>query len=120
MAIQTTPHTESGKNHGAAESDLEPGVSADTVARGEDAALYDESTGAQTATNRGTAHAPGSGPVHRGPIQPDVTLEGSLTTRAPEGPGQGITGRSQTEESVGQKKVVENRPDAQAGINPSK
>ncbi len=120
MAIKTTPHTESGKNHDVAESDLEPGVSTNTVARGEDAALHSEDTGAQTATNRGPAHAPGSGPVHRGPIQPDVTLEGSLETRAPEGQGQGISGRSQSEESVGQKKVVENRPDAQAGVNQSK
>ena len=120
MAMQTTPHTESGANHEASESDLEPGVSMNTVARGDDAALYAESEGAQTATNRGTVHAPGSGPLEHGPIEPDTNLEGSLTTRAPEGAGQGITGRSQTEESVGQKKVVAQRDDAQAAINQGK
>ncbi len=120
MAMQTTPHTESGKNHEESESDLEPGVSVNTVARGDDAALYAEDEGAQTATNRGPAHAPGSGPLNHGPIQPDTNLEGSLTTRAPQGEGQGITGRSLSEESVGQKKVVEKRDDAQAAINQSK
>jgi hypothetical protein len=119
MARNTTPHTESGQNQEFDESDLEPGVSADTVARGEDAALYSDSDGAQTGTNRGAAHVPGDGPRHHdhGTHTPDTLLEGSLETRAPEGAGQGITGRSQSEESVGQKKVVADRPDVQSGIN---
>ena len=120
MAHSTTPHTESGQNREFEESDLEPGISADTVARGEDAALYSNDEGAQTGTNRGAAHAPGGSSGHHGALQPGVTLEGSLSTRAPEGAGQGISSHSQTEESAGQKKVVEERPDAQSGVNQSK
>ena len=121
MAHPTTPHTESGANRQFDESDLEPGVSGSTVGRGEDAATYSESEGAQTATNRGPVHAPGSGGGHGvSPHIPETVLEGSLSTRAPEGAGQGISGRSQTEESAGQEKVVNDRPDAQAGVNQSK
>ena len=121
MAHQTTPHTESGANHEFDESDLEPGVSASTVGRGEDAATYTESEGAQTATNRGPVHAPSAGGGHGvSPHIPETVLEGSLATRTPEGEGQGISGRSLSEESVGQKKVVKDRPDVQAGVNQSK
>ena len=116
MAHQTTPHTESGQNQSFEESDLEPGVTAGSVGRGEDAA---ENDGPQTGTNRGQAHAPDGGPHHRTQPQPDTVLEGSLSTRTPEGAGQGITGRSATEESEGQKKVVAERPDAQSAVNQS-
>ncbi len=120
MAIQTTPHTESGQNQGFEASDVEPGVSADAIGREEDAAGPGENDGAQTGTNRGAAHAPGGGPEHHVNSGLETVLEGSLSTRAPEGQGQGITGRSQSEESVGQKKVVAERPDAQSAINQGK
>ncbi len=119
MARNTTPHTESGQDQEFDASDLEPGVSADTVARGEDAALYSESEGAQTGTDRGPVHAPGSGLRHHDIHSLDTVLEGSLKTRTPEGEGQGISSRSQNEEGAGQKKVVDNRPDAQAAVNKS-
>ena len=118
MAHPTTPHTESGQNRTHEESDLEPGVHTDTVARGEDAALHSDSEGPQTGTNRGPAHAPSAGePKHDLIGQPETVLEGSLKSRAPEGSGQGITNRSQTEESEGQGKVVADRPDVQSAIN---
>ncbi len=121
MAHITTPHTESGANREFDESDLEPGVSAADVGRGEDAATYSESEGAQTGTNRGQAHAPAAEGLRAHPKgNTDTTLEGSLSTRAPEGAGQGISGRSQSEESVGQAKVVADRPDAQSGVNQSR
>ncbi len=120
MARNTTPHTESGQNQDLDQSDLEPGISVDTVARGEDAALYSESDGAQTGMNRGPVHAPSSGHRHHSAVQPDLTLEGSLDTRAPEGEAQGISNHSQTEESAGQEKVVAERPDAQSGISRAK
>ncbi len=43
--------------------------------------------------------------------------EGSVTTRTPEGAKQGISNASSTEDAAGQKKVVKDRPDAQAGVN---
>ena len=121
MAHSTTPHTESGANHEINESDLEPGMSTTDVGRNQDAATYSESEGAQTATNRGPAHAPSAAGVRAHPKgQTDTNLEGDLSTRAPQGAGQGISGRSQTEESVGQAKVVADRPDVQSGVNKSK
>ncbi len=120
MAGNTTPHTESGANRSFEDSDLEPGISTATVGRGADASLYEESEGAQTGTNRGAAHAPGEGLRHHGAVQPDTTLEGTLTTRAPGGSGQGISSHSQSEESEGQEKVVAERADAQAAINQAK
>ena len=116
MAGPTTPHTESGQNQGFEVSDQEGRASAETVARGEDA--YGAGTeGAQMGTNRGAAHAPGTATSHHGSHPIETVLEGSLGSRAPEGAGQGITNRSQTEESVGQAPVVRDRPDVQSGIN---
>ena len=120
MAIQTTPHTESGQNQSAEAGDLEPGVGAETVGRENDAELHRVSEGAQTATNRAVAKVPGDGPSRHDLHTLDTNLEGSLATRAPQGEGQGISGRSLSEESVGQEKVVKDRPDVQAGVNQSK
>ncbi len=116
MAHSTTPHTESGQNQGFEASDMEGRAGSQTVARGEDA--YEAGTdGAQMGTNRGAAHAPGTATSHHGSHPIDTVLEGSVDTRAPQGQGQGITNRSQTEESAGQSKVVTDRPDAQSGLN---
>lgn len=116
MPHSTTPHTESGQNQGFEASDMEGRAGNQTVARGEDA--YEAGTdGAQTGTNRGAAHAPGTGPSHHGSHPIDTVLEGSLESRAPQGSGQGITNRSQNEESEGQSKVVAERPDVQSGLN---
>ena len=57
MPGPTTPHTESGQNQGFEDSDYEGRASTKTPARGEDA-LGAGDEGAQTATNRGPAHAP--------------------------------------------------------------
>ena len=116
MAGPTTPHTESGQNQGFEASDQDGRASAETVVRGEDA--YTAGTdGAQTGTNRGAAHAPGTGPSHHGSHPIENLLEGSLGSRAPQGDGQGITNWSQTEEAARQEGVVRDRPDVQSGIN---
>lgn len=120
MAINTTPHTESGQNQKFEESDLEPGTGTESVARGEDAGVYSEDEGAQTGTNRGPAHAPDGGQGHQKMSGLETVLEGSLETRAPQGAGQGISSHSQSEESAGQKKVVHDRPDAQSAVNQGK
>ena len=44
-------------------------------------------------------------------------LEGNLGSRTPEGGGQGISNRAQSEENAGQAKVVAQRPDVQSAIN---
>ncbi len=116
MPGPTTPHTESGQNQGFEASDQEGRASAETVARGEDA--YEAGTaGAQMGTNRGAAHAPGTATSHHGSHPIETVLEGNLSTRAPQGEGQGISNRTQMEESTGQAPVVRDRPDVQSGIN---
>jgi hypothetical protein len=49
-----------------------------------------------------------------------AAYEGSLSTRTPRSDGQGITPRSSEEENARQKRVVKDRPDAQAGVNHAK
>jgi hypothetical protein len=63
-------------------------------------------TGSSQSTDRGG----------HGALPPSTTLEGHLSSRTPEGEGQGITTHSLAEESKGQEKVVAERPDAQSGI----
>ncbi len=53
----------------------------------------------------------------KGLEEPQEAHQGSVTTRTPEGAKQGISNASSTEDAQGQKKVVEDRPDAQAGVN---
>ena len=49
-----------------------------------------------------------------------AAYEGSVSTRTPRSDGQGITPRSSEEENARQKRVVKDRPDAQAGVNHAK
>ena len=117
MAGESTPHTTSNQNQSFSDSDLEPGVTEHTVARGDDAALYENSEGAQTGTNRQEERYPSEGSSRHGAPETDTVLEGSVKTRTPHGEGQGITNRSVDEESAGQEKVVAERPDALSGVN---
>ena len=116
--IQTTPHTQSQQNKDRSEDDLEPNAFAQDLGRGDDAATYELSEGAQTGTNRSFSHTQSQGPEHRGVPETEAHT-GHLTSRTIQSDNQGITNHSATEESVGQKKVVSERPDSQAAINPS-
>lgn len=96
MPGPTTPHTETGQNQGFEASDFEGRASSKTPARGEDA-LGAGNEGAQTATNRGNAHAPnarhGSHPV-------ESLTEDEAGRREPADPGaQGISNRAAGEEA---------------------
>ena len=116
--IQTTPHTESQGNQNRAQGDLEPNLEPGDLARGEDAALHENAEGAQTGSNRSFAHNESQGPKHS--AQPETEAHtGHLTSRISDSESQGITNHSAREESVGQKKVVSERPDSQAGLNKS-
>lgn len=116
MAHTTTPHTQTQQNVRPEQSDLEPDQLEQTAGTGDDADLYRNSDGAQVGSNRGARF------VHRAAGHPNTepavaAHEGSVTTRTPGGEKQGITSRSAEEESARQKKVVNDRPDAQAGVN---
>jgi hypothetical protein len=116
MAKQTTPHTESQQNRNPDRNDLEPGQMEQETGRGKDASTYRNADGAQTGSNRAPEKYPRAS--ERPNTEPaGAAYEGSLSTRTPEGDGQGITAHSASEESSRQRKVVKDRPDAQAGTN---
>jgi hypothetical protein len=116
MAHQTTPHTQTEQNRKPDRSDLEPDQMEQTAGRGPDSDLYRNRDGAQTGTNRGPQHAPGARGNPNSQPAP-AAYEGSTNTRTPEGEKQGITSHSSQEESSRQQKVVNDRSDAQAGVN---
>jgi hypothetical protein len=116
--IQTTPHTESQQNQDIAQDDLEPNAFAQDLGHGNDAATYENSDGAQTGSNGSFSHTESQGPTHKGVPETEAHT-GQLTSRIIHSDNQGITNHSATEESVGQEKVVSQRPDSQAGLNRS-
>ncbi len=59
-------------------------------------------------------------PAQRNIEAAEAAFEDTVSTRTPRKPAQGITSHSSEEEAARQQKVVEQRPDAQAGENHSK
>ena len=117
MAIQKTPHKQTQQDTAPEQSDL------DNDGRGFEEEskepTYDEMGGAETGENRTPRKVQTRAPRHR--TEPEqVAHEGSVQTRTPKKPAQGITSHSAEEESERQEKVVNERPDAQAGVNHSK
>lgn len=75
--------------------------------------------GAEPGSDRSPKKAPSRGPRHN--TEPEtVAHEGPVSTRTPKRPTQGVTPHSAEEESARQQKVVNDRPDAQAGVKHSK
>jgi hypothetical protein len=119
MAMQKTPHTQSEQNRGPEQSDLEADQQAFESGSGADEQVYSEMEGAQTGADRSAKRTTMKGPRHN--TEPEaVAHEGSVSTRTPKRPVQGITAQSAEKESARQQKVVNDRPDAQAGVNHSK
>ena len=119
MAMQKTPHTQAEQNEVPEQSDLEVDQQRFESGSGPDEQVYSEMDGAQTGTDRSAKRAPVKGPRHK--TEPEtVAHEGSVSTRTPKRPAQGITAQSAEKESARQQKVVNARPDAQAGVNHSK
>jgi hypothetical protein len=115
---QKTPHTQSQQNANPAQTDLEPGQQQIDAGRGADEQLYDNMEGSETGGTRSPKKSADLPAQHNTEPQ-TAAYEGSLSTRTPRKPAQGITGHSSEEESDRQEKVVDDRPDAQAGINHS-
>jgi hypothetical protein len=115
MTKQKTPHTQSQQNVAPEQTDLEPDEQESDV----DTSIYEQMEGAQTGQNRAPERVQTRSRRKTG-IAPAAAQEGSITTRTPKRPVQGITSRSAEEESERQEKVVNDRPDAQAGVNHSK
>lgn len=117
MSIQKTPHTQTQQDTTPEQTDLE-----NNQLDFEDEAhegIYEHMEGAETGDNRAPREVQTNATSHN--TQPEkVAHEGSVDTRTPKRPVQGITSHSAQEESERQQKVVNDRPDAQAGVNHSK
>lgn len=117
MTKQKSPHTQSQQNTLPEQTDLE--ADEREFEANADQELYTNMDGAETGGNRTPRKIPG-GRTRRTLAPETVAHEGSLETRTPKKPAQGITSRSAQEESARQEKVVKDRPDAQAGVNHTK
>jgi hypothetical protein len=116
---QTTPHTQTAQNTKFEQTDLEPDQQEQETGSGNAEDMYSRMEGAETGADRSPRKLqPGASRHTTEPEQ--VAHEGELSTRTPKRPAQGITSRSAEEESERQEKVVNDRPDAQAGLNHSK
>jgi hypothetical protein len=116
MTKQKSPHTQSEQNTVPEQTDLET-TQSDLGNEAEEKA-YEHMEGAESGTNRSPRRLPRSAQQHN--TQPEtVAHEGSIKTRTPKRLAQGITDRP-SEEAERQRKVVNERPDAQAGVNHSK
>ena len=114
MAEQKTPHTQTEQNTKPERSDSDVDET-----RSADDQIYANMEGAETGTNRSPRKIQTNGVSRK--IEPETTAhEGSVSTRTPKRPVQGITSHSAEEESARQEKVVNDRPDARAGLNQSK
>ena len=113
---QSTPHTEEHDNTDRTERNLEAADVAEEMSTQDADLLYDDAQ-----SGRGRSFAKNPSPVDNHKTVPEsVAHVGDLTSRTSQSDNQGITNHSAREESVGQEKVVGQRPDAQAGINQSR
>jgi phage protein D len=119
MAVQKSPHTQSQQNTHFAQTDVNPDELEQTVGTGEDAATYENRNGAQTGGTRSPRHSPGSRAPHK--VEPAAAAyEGTLTSRVfDDANKQGISNNASSKEAEGQRKVVSQRDDSQAGVNHS-
>lgn len=114
MTKQKSPHTQTQQDTIPEQSDLEANEQPYEADSPSDEELYTRMEGAETGENRSSREIQTRSERHR--TEPEVEAhEGSVSTRTPKRPGQGITSHSAAEESERQEKVVNDRPDAEAG-----
>ena len=119
MAMQKSPHPNTQQNTKPEQSDLEVDEQEYEADSPQDQELYDRTEGAETGMNRNPREVQTRYARHR--IEPEKEAhEGRLSTRTPKQGSQGITARTAEQESARQEKVVNDRPDAQAGVNRSR
>jgi hypothetical protein len=112
-------HTQSQQNTHFAQTDVNRDQLEQNTGRGENARTYENREGAQTGSERSPKHSPGSAHEHN--TEPaTAAFEGSITSRTFEdGRKQGVTTNASSKEGEGQRKVVGQREDSQAGLNHS-
>jgi len=106
---------QNNKNQDFVAVDLDQDQLVQDAGQGDDAQLYGNMDGAQTGGTRAFNANTGRTPTLH--VQEDAALTGTVNTRTPESDQQGITNHSASEESARQRKVVSERPDAQAGVD---
>jgi hypothetical protein len=116
MAKETSPHTQTQQDTHFAQTDVNRDeLEQDTG----NASEYENSDGAQTGGKRSPKTMTGSSHEHNTEDQP-AAYEGTLASRSfDDDTKQGVTTNASSKEAVGQRKVVGERPDAQAGVNHS-
>jgi hypothetical protein len=116
MAKQKSPHTETQQDTHFAQTDVNPDELAQSARSGEE---YENREGAQTGGKRSPSTMPGSAHPHNTEDQ-SMAYEGSLASRTSDDDNkQGVTTNASSKEAEGQRKVVSEREDAQAGVNHS-
>ena len=112
-------HTQSQQNTHFAQTDANRDELEQNTGHGEDARSYENREGAQTGSTGSPKHTPGSAHPHN--VEPATrAFEGSITTRAfDDDQKQGVTTNASSKEGEGQRKVVGEREDSQAGVNHS-
>lgn len=116
MAKQKSPHTQTEQDTKPEQTDLEAGEEEYEANSDSDQQIYRNVDGAETGEDRSPRKVETRKRRHQ--TEPEVTAhEGNLHTRTPKRPVQGITSQSEQEESKRQEKVINERPDAQAGVN---
>jgi hypothetical protein len=118
MTKQKSPHTQTQQNVTPEQTDLEVDEREYEADADADQEIYNNMEGAETGENRSPRKIQTRSEQHN--TEPETEAhEGSVTSRTPKRPAQGITSHTE-EESSRQKKVVGERPDAQAGVNHSR
>ena len=114
MTNQKSPHTQTQQNQKPERTDFEADRD-EPIDNSIDARTQNAATGSDRAPRKVQRNAPLPN------IEPETSAhEGSVSTRTPKLPAQGVTAHSAEEESERQEKVVKDRPDARAGVNRSK
>src|SRR5438270_278071 len=120
MTRQKTPHTQSQQNLGPEQSDLEPDQSIGDVGADSNLEIYRRNSGAETGQDRASRKVLTRSMRPPTAAHDTAAHEGTVSTRTPRRPVQGVSSHSTQEESDRNAKVISKRPDAQAGINRSR
>jgi hypothetical protein len=112
-------HVQTQQNVNPDQTDLYPGQNEARSGTEDDEPIYEQMDGAETGDNR-TPKKTQTRSMRHNTEEQTVAYEGAIDTRTPRKPSQGITSHSSDDESERQQKVVNERPDAQAGVNHSK
>ena len=116
MTKQKAPHTQTQQDTHFAQTDVSPDELEQNTGN---ASEYENRDGAETGGKRSPRTTPSSAHSHNTEDQP-VAYEGSLASRTfDDDTKQGVTTNASSKEAEGQRKVVSEREDAQAGVNHS-